>query len=90
MITKYAIEEATPEGKPTGVFVFKYLTARHAAYEILNTHMGLTGQAAEDYLNKNFDKTWQHFETHGNGKIDAARMSGFFRFLCSNQQLELH
>jgi hypothetical protein len=39
MITNYAVEEATPEGKPTGKFVFKKQNAKDAAYEILKTHM---------------------------------------------------
>ena len=46
MIKNYALEETTPEGKPTGKFYFKILNAQVAAYEILQTHMGLTGKKA--------------------------------------------
>ena len=35
MIKNYALEETTPEGKPTGKFYFKILNAQVAAYEIL-------------------------------------------------------
>ena len=90
MITKYALEVAKPTGEPTGDFIFKYPNAKLAAYEIVGTHLGLTGQAADDYLNQYFDKTWEHFDTASDGKIEAARMSGFFRFLCGNMQINLH
>ena len=90
MINNYALEKATPEGVPTGRFVFKYLNAKMAAYEILDTHLGLKGKAAEDYLNKYFDKTFRHFDTAGDGEIEAERMSGFFRFLTGNMQINLH
>ena len=46
MITKYALEEATPEGKKTGKFVMKRTHTKLAALEILETHMGLKGEAA--------------------------------------------
>ena len=90
MITKYAVELATPEGKPTGNFVFQKANAKMAAYEIVDTHLGLKGEAADKYLAQYFDKTWTHFDTAGDGKIEAARMSGFFRFLCGNMQITLH
>jgi len=47
MITKYALEAAKPTGEPTGDFIFKYANAKLAAYEIVGTHLGLTGQAAD-------------------------------------------
>ena len=90
MINKYALELATPTGAPTGDFVFKYMNAKMAAYEIVDTHLGLKGKPAEDYLNQYFDKTWKHFDTAADGKIEASRMSGFFRFLCGNMQIDLH
>ena len=89
MITNYAVEVATDEGKPTGKFVFKRANALDAAHEILKTHMQLEGKAAEDYLNQYFDKTWRHFDTADEGKIEAERMSGFYRFLTGNMQINL-
>ena len=90
MINNYALEESTDTGKPTGNFIFKYNNARMAAWEILDTHLGLKGKAAEDYMANYFDKTWKHFDTAADGKIEAARMSGFFRFLCGNMNITLH
>ena len=90
MINNYALELTTPEGKPTGNFVFKKTQAFMAAQEVVGTHLKLQGKAKEDYLNKYFDKTWEHFDTALDGKIEASRMGGFFRFLCGNMQINLH
>ena len=79
----YSIEKAK-DGKPTGEFFFNPLAARMAGNEIVATHLGLKGDALNDYMDKCFDKTWRHFDTSGSGEIETARMSGFFRFLCAN------
>ena len=48
MLQNYAVEEATDDGYPTGRFYFSHLAAWTAAREVLETHLGLTGQAKED------------------------------------------
>ena len=90
MINNYAYENATLEGSPTGDFYMNYGAAKMGAYEVIKTHLGLQGQPAEDYLNKYFNKTFDHFDVNRTNKIEAARMSGFYRFLCSNDLLPLH
>ena len=90
MINNYALELATPDGKPTGQFVFKPPQAKMAAYEILDTHLGLKGKDAEDYLDKYFDKSFKHFDTANYGYIEADRMSSFYRYLTGNMQIDLH
>ena len=90
MIMNYAMESAKPDGTPLGQFYFNHMTAFQASYEILKTHLGLEGKAADDYLDKYFEKTWDHFNTADDGKIEVARMGSFFRFLCANMQIVLH
>ena len=90
MLTKYAYEASTPEGKPTGDFYFNYTAALMASQEVVETHLGLTGDAKQKYLDTYFDKTFTHFDTAADGKIEASRMGGFFRFLCANMQIVLH
>ena len=90
MIMNYAMESATKDGTPTGQFYFNHITAFTAAAEILKTHLGLEGKAADDYLDQYFEKTWDHFNTADDGKIEVARMGSFFRFLCANMQINLH
>ena len=90
MLKNYAMEEATAEGVPTGRFYFNQNAAWMAAQEVVETHLGLKDKAKEAYLNKYFDKTWRHFDTADDGKIELDRMSGFFRFLCNSMQIVLH
>lgn len=90
MIKNYAHEEAGKDGKPSGTFVFKRADAMAAAHEILGTHMGLTGAAAEKYLGDNFDATWKHFNSASDGKVDAARMAGFYHHLMGNNGAPLY
>lgn len=90
MIRNYALELSTDEGKKTGVFAFKPPQAKMAAYEVLKTHMGLDGKAAEDFLDKNFMPSFEHFDTANYGYIEADRMSSFFRYLTGNMQINLH
>jgi len=90
MIMNYAMESASKDGTPLGEFYFNHMTAFQASYEILKTHLGLEGKAADDYLDQYFEKTWDHFNTADDGKIETARMGGFFRFLCANMQINLH
>jgi hypothetical protein len=82
MIKNYALEKKNSDGSSS--FYFKAPQAKFAAYEIVDTHLGLKGKAAEEYLNQYFNKTWRHFDTAGDGIIEAERMGGFFRFLCGN------
>ena len=90
MIKNYAMEEATPDGHPTGEFYMNKAGAFMAAQEVVETHMGLKGEERAAYLDKYFDKTWKHFDTADDGKIETDRMGGFFRFLCANMQINLH
>lgn len=90
MYDQYAREATTDDGKPTGKFIFKPQDALPCAYEILKTHLGLTGKAADDYIAQNFDATFQHFDTASNGFIEAERMPGFFRYFTGNMQIALH
>ena len=90
MYENYALEKTTDDGKPTGKFVFKPMEAKMGAYEILKTHMGLEGKAAEDYLAKNFQAAFDHFDTAGSGEIDAMQMSSFYRYLTGNMAIKLH
>ena len=91
MIANYAMERADKETKkPTGYFYFSPIAARMASKEVLKTHLGLEGAAADAYLDKYFSKTWDHFDTADEGEITTDRMATFFRFLCANMQIILH
>ena len=90
MYMKYAVEASTDDAVPTGKYFFNRPAAYMAAQEVINTHLGLSGDAGDKFLDKYFDKTWDHFDTAGDGKIEPERMGGFMRFLCGNMQVVLH
>lgn len=90
MLNNYAREKTTQEGKKTGEFIFKPQDALPPSYEILKTHLGLTGKAAQDYIDKNFQAAFDHFDTASLGYIEADRMGSFFRYLTGNMRIQLH
>lgn len=63
MYANYARELTSDTGKKTGVFVFKPQDALPPCYEILKTHLGLDGKAAQDYIDSNFQAAFDHFDT---------------------------
>ena len=97
MLTKYATEEPTDEdkatgykgGEPSGVFTMTEAQAKSAATEVLDTHKGLSGAAATDYLATYWAKAWGHFDVNRGGKITVYRMPELMRFLCSDQYMSL-
>ena len=89
MITKYATELSTDDGKPTGQFVLKKGEAMSAAREVIETHMSLKGKEADDYLATHFDKAWDHFDSKPDGWLDIARGAQFMRFLTGNNMIDL-
>mgnify|MGYP001068364666 CR=1 FL=1 len=38
---------------------------------------------------KNFEKTWEHFDQANEGKLSVEVMSPFFRYLMGNNQISL-
>merc|ERR1719263_2625852 len=88
-IMGHSTEGATATGQKTGEFTMSKAQAREQAKEVLSTHMSLKGAAAEEYLNKNFDKSWDHFDVNHEGKVAAATMSPFFRHLTGNVMIDL-
>ena len=97
MITTYATEEETEEdkktgykgGEPTGVFTMTEAQAKAAATEVVGTHKGLTGAAADAYLGTYWAKAWGHFDVNRTGKITVLRTPELMRFLCSDQYMSL-
>ena len=75
-------EMDTETGKPNGKFFVEKDNARRASYEVLATHLDLKGDKAEEHLKKYFDKTWDHMDVNGTGKLEAIELNKFMRDLC--------
>jgi len=74
MIMKYAAEEKTDDGAPSGNFFLNEASARAAAGEVLGSHKGLAGADLKGYLDTYFPRTWAHFDVNKSGFIGVEVM----------------
>jgi len=74
MIMKYAAEEKTEDGAPSGAFFLNEASARAAATEVLGTHKGLKGADLKEYVKTYFPRTWAHFDVNHGGFIGVEVM----------------
>ena len=89
MIMKYAAEEKTEDGAPSGNFFMNEASARAASAEVLVSHLNLAGADLKSYLSTYFPRTWAHFDVNGSGFIGVEVMPQFVRFIASDQTLQL-
>jgi len=89
MIMKYAAEEKTEDGVPSGNFFLNEASARRASSEVLASHKGLKGADLKGYLDTYFPRTWAHFDVNGAGMVGVEVMPQFVRFIASDQTLQL-
>ena len=83
MITEYALEghdEVT--GAPNGKFTLSKDKTKLASYEVLETHLGLSGADADAHLAKYFDQVWDHMDVNKTGRLEAVELQKFMRDLC--------
>jgi len=89
MIMKYAAEEKTEDGAPSGNFFMNEASTRAACTEVLGSHKGLKGDDLKEYLKTYFPRTWAHFDVNKTGMIGVEVMPQFVRFVASDQSLQL-
>jgi hypothetical protein len=89
MIMKYAAEEKTEDGVPSGNFFLNEASARAAATEVISTHLGLKGGALKTYIATYFPRTWAHFDVNGSGFLEVEKMPQLARFIASDQTMQL-
>lgn len=86
---KYAAEEKTGDGLPSGNFFLNEASARRASTEIVGSHVGLKGDELKSYIETYFPRTWAHFDVNGTGFIGVEVMPQLARFIASDQTLQL-
>merc|ERR1712072_521893 len=69
MIMKYAAEEKTEDGAPSGNFFLNEASARAASAEVLGSHKGLKGGDLKEYVKTYFPRTWEHFDVNKAGFV---------------------
>jgi len=89
MIMKYAAEEKTGDGAPSGNFFLNEASARAASTEVIGSHNALKGADLKEYIKTYFPRTWAHFDVNKTGYIGVEVMPQFVRFIASDQTLQL-
>ena len=89
VIMKYAAEEKTEDGAPSGNFFLNEASTRALASEVLGTHKGLKGADLKEYLNTYFPRTWAHYDVNKTGFIGVEVAPQFMRFVASDQTMQL-
>ena len=75
---QYAFEGKT-NGKPNGHYWLDHFNARAVSREVVMTHLGLDGGAADGYLDREFEPLWKKYDVLEDGKVDIDRMPVFLR-----------
>ena len=89
VIMKYAAEEKTEDGAPSGNFFLNEASTRALATEVLGTHKGLKGGDLKEYVKTYFPRTWAHYDVNKTGMIGVEVAPQFMRFIASDQTLQL-
>ena len=89
VIMKYAAEEKTEDGAPSGNFFLNEASTRALASEVLGTHKGLKGGDLKEYLATYFPRTWAHYDVNKTGFIGVEVAPQFMRFVASDQTMQL-
>ena len=89
VIMKYAAEEKTEDGAPSGNFFLNEASTRALASEVLGTHKGLKGGDLKEYLKTYFPRTWAHYDVNKTGFIGVEVAPQFMRFIASDQTMQL-
>jgi len=81
---KYAAEEKTEDGAPSGNFFLNEASARAASTEVVGSHNGLKGDDLKEYVKTYFPRTWAHFDVNGTGFVGVEVMPQLVRLFASD------
>ena len=82
VIKDYSTEGVTKEGKPDGHFFITKDQAKDLTFEVVETHLGYEAKKAKEFVEKNFQPAWEHYDVNEEGTIDALWVSTLMRFMC--------
>merc|ERR1719473_618070 len=85
LYTQYAYEGKT-DGKPNGHFYLNHANGRAVSREVVMTHLGMDGKAADGYLDAEFEPLWRKYDVLEDGKVDIDRMPQFLRQICGSAE----
>ena len=80
LIKQYSLEGKGPEGK-TGKFYLDKKGLMSISNEVVQTHLGLTGDKKAKLLDDRFPSLWEHFDVNKDGFLEIARCPQFLHML---------
>ena len=89
ILTQFALEPKTADGKPSGKFIMDKKQTERASKMIVEKYKKLEGAKATEYMSKYFPRTWEHFDVNNDNQLDTADMPAFMKYLCSDQSIDL-
>ena len=89
ILTEYALEEKDLKGNPTGIFKLNKKMTTDLSREMISKVKDLQGDKIDEYMNQYFTRTWEHFDVNETGFLDKTDMSGFCKYLLSDQSVDL-
>lgn len=81
----YATEGETG-GKPNGHFWVTFADGQRVATEVAETHMGMKGEAAANYVKSNFADHWAKYDVNEEGRVEIDRMPTLLRSWCGSAE----
>ena len=81
LIKKYATEGVT-NGKPNGHFFVTKDQVRQVSVEVVQTHLKKSGAENSKFLDKYFNRAWDHFDVNHEGTMDVQWVSTLLKYMC--------
>ena len=88
--TGAVLEDGTHEVAATGKHVISEADAKHLANEVVETHLGLTGDEKTKYIDEHFDKAYGHYDVNGEKEIEVGMAPQFTRMLLDDPHANIY
>lgn len=83
LINNYSVEGQT-KGVPNGHFYLTKDSVDDVSKEVVKTHLGLHGDAADSYVKKHGSELWKHHDVNHNGFLESTEVPQYLRQLVGN------
>ena len=82
----YATEGADGSQLPNGHYWVTKKNAEAVSREVIGTHLGIKGEAADAYIAETFEPLYAKYDVNEEGFLDIDRMPAFLRSICGNAE----
>ena len=88
--TGAVLEDGTHELAPTGKHVISEADAKVLADEVVETHLGLTGDDKKKYIDEHFNKAYEHYDVNDEKEIEVGMAPQFTRMLLDDPHANIY